>query len=168
MTIRPANTTDIATILQLIEQGRQRLRRCGVDQWQNGYPSREVIERDIRLGYGRMLCEGSAAAAYAAFVFDGEPAYDRIEEGEWLFGSSYVVVHRLAVGDAFTRQGVATMLLRAAAAEAMSRNMEAFRIDTHPDNRAMQALLAKEGFVYRGKVHYEALRLAYEKPLSRL
>lgn len=168
MTIRPANTTDIETILTLIGQGRRRLRRCGVDQWQNGYPSREVIERDIRLGYGRILCEGSVAAAYAAFVFDGEPAYDRIEEGAWLFGSSYVVVHRLAVGDAFVRCGMATKLLRAAAAEARSRNMGAFRIDTHPDNHAMQALLAKEGFVYRGKVQYEALRLAYEKPLSRL
>ena len=52
MTIRPANTTDIETILTLIEQGRRRLRRYGVDQWQNGYPSLEVIERDIRLGYG--------------------------------------------------------------------------------------------------------------------
>ena len=29
----------------------------------------------------------------------------------------------------------------------------------------MQALLEKEGFGYRGKVHYEALRYAYEKQL---
>lgn len=165
MTIRPANTTDIETILTLIDEGRRRLRRGGVDQWQDGYPSRETVGRDIRLGYGRILCEGHVAAAYAAFVFDGEPAYERIEEGGWLSDTPYVAVHRLAVGDAFVRCGMATKLLRAAAAEARTRNLGAFRIDTHPDNRAMQALLEKEGFGYRGKVYYEALRYAYEKQL---
>lgn len=36
--------------------------------------------------------------AYAAVVYDGEPAYDAIE-GRWLTAGPYVVVHRLAVAD---------------------------------------------------------------------
>lgn len=45
------------------------------------------------------------------------------------------------------------------------RGIRSFRIDTHPDNGPMRALLVREGFACRGKVRYEAVRLAYEKPI---
>ena len=49
--------------------------------------------------------------------------------------------------------------------EALVRGIRSFRIDTHPDNGPMRALLVREGFACRGKVRYEAVRLAYEKPI---
>ena len=55
--------------------------------------------------------------------------------------------------------------LREAAREALVRGIRSFRIDTHPDNGPMRALLVREGFACRGKVRYEAVRLAYEKPI---
>ena len=103
--------------------------------------------------------------AYGAVVFDGEPAYDRIEEGGWAAEGPYVAVHRLVVGERFVRRGVAAALLREAAREALVRGIRSFRIDTHPDNGPMRALLVREGFACRGKVRYEAVRLAYEKPI---
>ena len=116
-------------------------------------------------GDGRIVRIDGAAAAYAAFVFDGEPAYDRIEEGSWAAEGPYVAVHRLVVGERFVRRGVAAALLREAAREALVRGIRSFRIDTHPDNGPMRALLVREGFACRGKVRYEAVRLAYEKPI---
>lgn len=95
----------------------------------------------------------------------GEPAYDRIEEGSWAAEGPYVAVHRLVVGERFVRRGVAAALLREAAREALVRGIRSFRIDTHPDNGLMRALLVREGFACRGKVRYEAVRLAYEKPI---
>jgi len=76
-----------------------------------------------------------------------------------------VAVHRLVVGERFVRRGVAAALLREAAREALVRGIRSFRIDTHPDNGPMRALLVREGFACRGKVRYEAVRLAYEKPI---
>ena len=52
-----------------------------------------------------------------------------------------------------------------AATDALVRGIRSFRIDTHPDNGLMRALLVREGFACRGKVRYEAVRLAYEKPI---
>ena len=49
--------------------------------------------------------------------------------------------------------------------EALVRGIRSFRIDTHPDNGPMRALLVREGFACQGKVRYEAVRLAYEKPI---
>ena len=76
-----------------------------------------------------------------------------------------MAVHRLVVGERFVRRGVAAALLREAAREALVRGIRSFRIDTHPDNGLMRALLVREGFACRGKVRYEAVRLAYEKPI---
>ena len=71
-----------------------------------------------------------------------------------------MAVHRLVVGECFVRRGVAAALLREAAREALVRGIRSFRIDTHPDNGPMRALLVREGFACRGKVRYEAVRLA--------
>ena len=76
-----------------------------------------------------------------------------------------MAVHRLVGGECFVRRGVAAALLREAAREALVRGIRSFRIDTHPDNGPMRALLVREGFACRGKVRYEAVRLAYEKPI---
>ena len=151
MVILPATEADLQAVIELVAQGRAALARQGVDQWQDGYPSPETIRRDLLRGDGRIVRIDGAAAAYAAFVFDGEPAYDRIEEGGWAAEGPYVAVHRLVVGERFVRRGIAAI--------------RSFRIDTHPDNGPMRALLVREGFACRGKVRYEAVRLAYEKPI---
>ena len=170
MVILPATEADLQAVIELVAQGRAALARQGVDQWQDGYPapghiSADIGRRDLLRGDGRIVRIDGAAAAYAAFVFDGEPAYDRIEEGSWAAEGPYVAVHRLVVGERFVRRGVAAALLREAAREALVRGIRSFRIDTHPDNGLMRALLVREGFACRGKVRYEAVRLAYEKPI---
>lgn len=81
MVILPATEADLQAVIELVAQGRAALARQGVDQWQDGYPSPETIRRDLLRGDGRIVRIDGAAAAYAAFVFDGEPAYDRISKG---------------------------------------------------------------------------------------
>lgn len=144
MVILPATEADLQAVIELVAQGRAALARQGVDQWQDGYPSPETIRRDLLRGDGRIVRIDGAAAAYAAFVFDGEPAYDRIEEGGWAAEGPYVAVHRLVVGERFVRRGIAAALLREAAREALVRGIRSFRIDTHPDNGPMRALLVRE------------------------
>ena len=104
--------------------------------------------------------------AYAAVVYDGEPAYDAIE-GRWLTAGPYVVVHRLAVADEAKRRGTATAFLRHVETEARARGMRGFRIDTAHDNRYMQRLLRTLEFTLCGRIRYRSgERLAYEKPLD--
>lgn len=165
LAFRAARTADLDRIMEHIADGRRSLTRRGVDQWQDGYPDRAAVERDLCAGAGRVALVDGEVAAYAAFVFTGEPAYDGLRGGRWLTDGPYVAVHRLAVGDAFARRGVARALLRRAADEALRRGIAAFRIDTHPDNAYMRSLLASEGFACCGEVRYEAVRLAYEKRL---
>lgn len=146
MVILPATEADLQAVIELVAQGRAALARQGVDQWQDGYPSPETVRRDLLRGDGRIVRIDGAAAAYAAFVFDGEPAYDRIEEGGWAAEGPYVAVHRLVVGERFVRRGVAAALLREAAREALVRGIRSFR-HRHASRQRAHACAAREGGV---------------------
>ena len=165
MVILPATEADLQAVIELVAQGRAALARQGVDQWQDGYPSPETIRRDLLRGDGRIVRIDGAAAAYAAFVFDGEPAYAEID-GTWLDHAPYVVLHRLAVAQEVKGQGIATEFMRRTMTLARERGTGSFRIDTNFDNRCMLRLLAKFGFVRCGEIHYAGdPRIAFQKIL---
>lgn len=114
----------------------------------------------------RPKAQAGVVAAYCAAVFDGEPAYERIE-GAWLTTGGYVVVHRLAVADGMKGRGVATEFMRRIEALARQRGVGSFRVDTNFDNRYMLRMLPRLGFAYCGKVYYRSgERLAFEKLLG--
>lgn len=147
------------------------MRMLGIDQWQNGYPDRSSVMADLKAGVGRVAADDDGRiAAYAAVIFGHEPNYDCMEAGRWTVETDdYVVVHRIAVDDAFVNRGVATDLMRQIENEALFRGTASFRIDTHRDNGYMRAMLAKLGFVRCGviRVGDGTPREAYEKPLPQ-
>jgi hypothetical protein len=45
--IRRADIGDVDRIMGIVRSAQLSLRQLGIDQWQDGYPSLEVIEGDI-------------------------------------------------------------------------------------------------------------------------
>lgn len=162
--IRQATTYDIDRILSIVGDAQLSLRDLGIDQWQDGYPSRSVIESDIERGIGYVLTDSdNEAIGYAAIVLTGEEAYLQIEDDMWHTPHDYVVVHRLCVAGGTRRRGVAMELMQHAANVAREGDIHAFRIDTHRGNVRMIAMLEKLGFAYVGIIHYASgERLAYD------
>lgn len=158
-TIRTASESDIPGIMTVISAAREMMRRSGNPfQWPEGYPSREMIGRDIASGAGRVLEDDGVIVGYFAFIPSPEPAYSVIDEGEWLDDSlPYHVIHRMAsVPDV---HGVFRSIMDWCLAR--ERNI---RIDTHRDNRVMQHCLRRAGFTYCGIIHLAngEERLAYQ------
>ena len=88
-----------------------------------------------------------------------DPTYAKIEDGQWLNDEvPYGTIHRLAsAGD---RRGVASEVIAWCL-----EHCESLRADTHADNKIMQHLLEKNGFVRCGIIHVEdgTPRVAYQK-----
>ncbi|MDR1526598.1 MAG: GNAT family N-acetyltransferase [Dysgonamonadaceae bacterium] len=163
--LRKARMEDVDRIWQIILQAKEQMRLRNSLQWQDGYPSPENIAHDRECGYGHVLCLNDTVIAYAAVIFDGEPAYENIR-GQWLSDRPYVVVHRLAVADEMKRQGVATRYMQKIEALSREKGIRNFRVDTNFDNLYMQRIFAKLGFTYCGEVQYnQNRRMAYEKVL---
>lgn len=160
--LRIATTQDVEFALAAVRGAQERLRRAGINQWQNGYPNRERIEEDVRLGVGRVLVAGGWRVAYGVVTYDGEAAYDNLHGGEWLTsGAPYATIHRLCVAEEMVGRGYGRAFMESAEREAVGR-VGSIRVDTHPDNLTMQHLVASLGYRYCGVVEYESPRLAYE------
>ena len=162
MKTRPAIFEDIDVIMDLVDKARGIMRSSGnMHQWTDGYPSRELIEEDIRAGHGfvEVPDEGGPPIAYFAYIEGIEPTYNTIYEGAWLDADSpYAVIHRLASSP--ETHGVFDAVM----AFATSR-VGNIKMDTHRDNLIMQHNILKHGFSYCGIIYLASgdERLAYQR-----
>lgn len=163
MEIRHAREEDLPAIMDIYARARAYMAENGNPrQWgSTGWPPEELIREDIRERKS-YVCEEDGEIA-AVFFFDAgtdiEPTYAVIYDGQWRDGSAYGVVHRIASNGTVKGAGMACIQWAYARCGHL-------RIDTHGDNKIMQSLLEKLGFVYCGIIHIQQdddPRLAYEK-----
>ena len=164
--IRRTELTDIASVMEVIADAQRRLRDSGVDQWQDGYPTAEIIAADVAQAESYVYTIDNKIVATAVISFAGEITYTEID-GKWMDDSPYVVIHRLAVRAGYERQGLAVKMFDFAHTLAAVRGITSARVDTHRDNSPMQSLLAGQGYKLCGEITLQsgAKRIAYQKQL---
>ena len=170
MIIRKTTILDTGEVMPIFEEARRTIAALGIDQWQNGYPSEEVILADIAKDQS-YLCEidGRACGTFAMLT-DGEPTYDKIYDGHWLTGDDsrdYIAIHRVAISVSSRGSGLSGKIIGYAADFAKKKGRKSLRIDTHRGNAVMRRMLEKNGFQYCGIIYLENgdERVAYEKVL---
>ena len=171
MIIRKAVRADVGDVMPIFEEARRTIAALGIDQWQNGYPSEEVILTDLELGQS-YVCEidGKICGTFAV-IENGEPTYDKIYEGRWATGNDsrdYIAIHRVAISVASRGSGLSGKIISFAADIAKKNGRNSLRIDTHRGNAVMRRMLEKNGFNYCGVIYLESgeERVAYEKSLG--
>lgn len=164
--IRKTTLSDIASVMEVIADAQLRLRNAGVDQWQDGYPTADIIASDIARGESFVYIANNQVIATAVISFAPEPTYATID-GQWMDNAPYVVIHRLAVRAGFERLGLALKMFNFAHNAAIERGITSARVDTHRDNIAMQNLLDRQGYKHCGEITLQsgAKRIAYQKQL---
>ena len=163
MEIRHSTEDDFCQIMKIYEYARRFMADHGnPNQWgPTNWPPEKLIHSDIAGGNSYVcVCQDRIVGT---FFFqhgkDIEPTYRVIEDGAWLDNSAYGVIHRLA-GDGSVK-GLGRVFI-----EWAFKQCGHLRIDTHGDNKVMQNLLEKSGFIYCGIIHVlndDYPRLAYEK-----
>ena len=92
--IRKAEKNELDVILAVYDKARAFMRSNGnMNQWINGYPSRDILEKDIENGNLFVLYDDSSV--YGVFMFrkGHDRTYDIIRDGSWMDGSEYGVIH---------------------------------------------------------------------------
>ncbi len=138
----------------------------GSKQWQDGYPNEATVQEDLKKGYAYVFVIGDKIAAYAAIIFDEDPAYSDIK-GQWLTDGDYVNIHRVATSKAFKRQGVALRLFQEIELLCLNQGVYSIKIDTNFDNIPMLKIMDRLNYTYCGEVMVGgAPRKAFEKVLT--
>ena len=167
MEIRRTKKEDIAAIMPIFDEARATIAALGIDQWQNGYPSREVIEKDFSKAQSYCVIKDGETVGTFALVDDGEPTYDKIFDGSWLTGDGkehYFAIHRVAISVKSRGSGISTKIIDFCAEKAREDGKSSLRIDTHRGNVVMRKMLEKNGFTYCGVIYLADgdERVAYE------
>ena len=159
---------DIGRIMELVADAQHWFAKQNIDQWQDGYPTREIISSDIIGSINYIVELNGIVVATAVISFDGEPTYSVIRGRGWLNENRYAVVHRIAVADKCRRKGIAKEILYYAEELCRERGVADIRIDTHCDNVAMRSLLKKMGYTHCGRITLTsgAFREAYHKEVK--
>lgn len=174
--IRQAKMCDLSSLMEIIAEARGTIATLGIDQWQDGYPQREIIEKDVKDGSSYCIENTENGEILATFgVFhSGDFTYDKIFGGSWLTGDSpsalfdkvsYTAIHRVAISLKSRGQGLSTALIDFAVDKARKLGKRSIRIDTHEGNIVMRKMLEKHGFVHCGTIYLDSgdSRVAYEK-----
>jgi len=168
--IRKTTINDIDAVSSIFDEARQTIAQLGIDQWQNGYPSREVVAEDIELGESYCVEVNAKICGTFAIILNGEPTYDKIYDGEWITGNgnkNYTAIHRVAISVSSRGSGISGKIIDYSAQVAKSHGHNSLRIDTHRGNVVMRRMLEKHGFTYCGIIYLTSgdERVAYEKKL---
>lgn len=167
MQFRRAVEADIYSIMHIISQAQAYFKEHGIDQWQNNYPSLEIIKNDIDNENGYVLSKDNGIVGTVAVSFDGEKTYEHIYKGEWLTSGEYAVIHRIAVDNNYKGLGISSEIIRNIEEICLGKGVHSIRVDTHEENIPMQKLLEGNGFAYCGIIYLDdkSKRIAFEKIL---
>jgi RimJ/RimL family protein N-acetyltransferase len=168
MELMKSTETDITKIMEIINQAQFTLKQQGINQWQNNYPNKETIIKDIKDNFSYVLLKDMNIVGTVALSFEGEKTYESIFEGQWITNDKYAVIHRLAVENAHKGSGISSQIIKEIEQHCINKGVNSIKVDTHEENIAMQKMLKKNNFKYCGIIYLEdnSKRFAFEKILS--
>ncbi len=167
MQIRKSTKEDYARILDIYSYARAFMAEHGnPNQWgPTNWPPEDLVYDDILKG-NSYVCVNAKEEVIGTFYFifgeNIEPTYRNIEDGRWIDDSAYGVIHRLAVDG--SEKGIGAFCI-----EWAFKQCRHLRIDTHTDNKIMQRVAERLGFINCGIIHVledNYPRIAYEKTVG--
>ena len=138
--------------MEVFEGAKQIMRASGnLYQWNDGYPSEDIVLQDIEASNCYVACKKSDGAILGtmALIEGPDPTYSAIE-GAWPDEKPYYVIHRIAV--AAPGQDLARKMFDWAYSHISPKGYDTIRIDTHRDNCIMKHVLTKYGFTECGVI----------------
>lgn len=161
MNIRKAEERDIPRILELYAGARAFMAAHGnATQWNDGYPDESCIRADMAADTLYVCEKDGKTVGVFAFIIGDDPYYAKID-GAWHASRPYGTIHRIA------SDGVTKGIARAAFDFAAGK-IDYLRIDTHENNKSMQAAILKYGYQKCGIVQVRnGARLAFDCEVKR-
>ena len=156
--IRPARLEDLDEILKIYEIAKRFMAETGnPTQWAGSYPQRELLEEDIESQGLYVVTEQDRICGVFYFVIGPDPTYTIIEQGSWHSEKTYGTIHRIA--------GNGTGGIFGAVLDFCRSRIDYLRIDTHEDNKVMQHVVAKHGFMPCGIIYTDdgSPRIAFDR-----
>lgn len=149
---RKAVTSDLDTVCTLVAAAVAHMDEQGINQWDEVYPSREVLSGDIERGE---LYVGLSAESAAVIYVVNTDTDEQYANGKWSYnGGDFAVIHRLCVSPAFRHKGLAGKCLEHIEDELRAAGTKAVRLDVFTENPYALRLYENHGYKTVGRAHW--------------
>lgn len=161
---RLAKEDDFPAIAEIYRQAADDMCARGIMQWDEIYPSEELLKADME---GRhmyvLVCGGKTVAA----VVINEEQDEEYGSGRWKYsGGGIAVLHRLCVHPAHQHKGYGRETVLRAEQKMQDSGYTAVRLDAFSQNPSALRLYETLGYTRAGEVRFrKGAFFLYEKPL---
>ena len=150
MIIRKAEKQDLDDIMQVYKSCVDGMIAIGIDQWDESYPNRNIIKKDLEIGdyYVGLIDNEIVAGIKIDSVQD--PTYLSINWADKT--NNFMVVHRLCTKTKVWNQGVGKKMMEFAERLAKKNNCISIRLDTYINNPKAIAFYKRLGYNQLGNI----------------
>jgi len=167
MTIRIGNIEDIIEIMNVIKNAVKDMEVGGIHQWDDVYPSDDVILNDIN--ENNIYVSINEAGMIQGIIVLNEHQDTAYEAIEWRYNSGrQLIIHRLCIHPNYQGKGIARMLIKFSENFGSEQKYESIRLDAFIQNIRACRLYEQSGYDKRGIVTFRKGDFyCYEKGLSK-
>lgn len=157
--IEKGKLSDLEILFQIYANAKTELEQSGIFQWTDNYPTRSIIENDLRKGILYVLKNNDEIIGAINISEEQEPEYQSIN---WKFNDSKIlVIHRLVINTKHQKQGYAKLLMDYAEHFAIQNNYSSIRLDAYNQNNRVIEFYKNRNYVIRGEVNFPEREYAF-------
>jgi GNAT superfamily N-acetyltransferase len=162
ITLLKADSTD--EIMKLIARATTTLDEKGIPQWDEIYPDRKTIARDIENGTLYGLMDKDTIAGILVLNENQDREYGEVS---WGFDDEKpLVLHRLCLNPDYQGRGLSKVMMSFVEDYARVNGYRSIRLDAFTLNPISLSLYRSVGFIARGEVRFRKGRfICFEKTL---
>lgn len=152
MVIKKASESDLAQLLSIVKTCGQNLIVQGIFQWNEKYPSKEVLLEDIALQQIWKLEDGNSIVGLIVLTEIEDQEYQHVK---WLTkNQNNIYIHRLAIDPKFQGKGYAQKLMDFAEKYAKENNYNSIRLDTFSQNKRNQMFYEQRNYIKLESIYF--------------
>lgn len=152
MMIKKASEKDLEQLLSIVKSCGQNLIEQGIFQWNEKYPSKEVLLDDIALQQIWKLQEANTIVGLIVITEIEDAEYHLVK---WLTkNDKNLYIHRLAVHPNFQGKGFAQKLMDFAERFALENGYNSIRLDTFSQNKRNQQFYEKRNYIKLESIYF--------------
>lgn len=152
MNIEKASEADIAQLLSITKSCSKHMIENGIFQWNEYYPSKEVLLNDIDLNQLWKLVKGNSIIGLVVLTEVEDKEYENVK---WLTDNgNSLYIHRLAVHPTFQGKGFAKQLMVFAENFAKENNYTSLRLDTFSQNKRNLKFYIQQNYIKLEPIYF--------------
>lgn len=168
MKIVKAKIIDLENLHSITKNCAQFMIESGILQWNENYPSKEILQKDIELKQIWKLINDNEILGIIVLTEIEDKEYKNVK---WLTKNcNNLYIHRLAIHPSFQGKGYAQKLMDFTENFALKNNYTSIRLDTFSQNKRNQWFYEKRNYVKLEPIYFpnqsEFPFYCYEKILN--